>query len=77
MDNLEPDDPRVNFELHVLVQQAMERAHLEVTKPFNPFTHEQDSQEYRSRMREARKRVIDDHSAKKMQQPPFRRGEGT
>ena len=72
----QPDDPRVNLELYLSVIEALKAAKQEAG-PFNPLTAERDHKELIIKMREARMAAIENYNAKKMQQPPFRRGEGT
>jgi hypothetical protein len=59
---LEPDDPRVNHELHLLVIAALEEQ-TKLEPPFDPLNHDRKARV--DRMRAVRNQVISGYLAKK------------
>lgn len=78
IDHPYPDDPRLNTDLHLEVQAALraqaaaDRQNAQPLDYINPAWTDQQ----RLNMRRIRQQVINDHQARKMASPPFRRGEG-
>ena len=72
---MEPDDPGVDHVLSAKVHEAMVEA-VKNLPPFNPITYPERIYDGKKARIAARKRVIDEHHANKMAEPPFRRKEG-